>query len=252
MGSGQSKLVGVGSIALQNSTLGITKQVNEAGTSYYARTPTGLLIDERLPGGTSYNPVYDTQGDVIGLLNSSGELVQTIRYGPYGENTEATGMPYSLMSDPFLLQGGYHMPGGDAGQGNVPNGLYHFGARYYDPTTGRWTQQDAMGEGYEFVGDDPINEIDPSGLCFIFSCSFYHEVEKEGVHVASDIAGVASGFYRGTLQQLAERIHGIADKFGKALYLYECSKALILKPKPNLPEACYPKRFFGFEPEPAF
>ncbi len=38
LGSGQSILTGFGSNTLQNSSLGLTKQVNESGTSYYART----------------------------------------------------------------------------------------------------------------------------------------------------------------------------------------------------------------------
>lgn len=255
LGSGQGKLTGLGTTTLQNSALGITKQTIEGNASYYARTPHGTLIDERLPGGTSYNPVYDAQGDVIGLLNSTGTLVQTVRYGPYGENTNTSGtVAYSTTNDPFLFQGGYHTSGGNTGVGNVPNGLYHYGERYYDPTTGRWTQPDpASGmTDFTFVGDDPINRIDPTGLCFVFSCSFYHTVEKEGVHISSDVSGVASGFYKGTVEKLAGDIHGAIDKFGKAIYLYQCSKALILKPKPDFPEACYPERFFGIEPEPAF
>jgi RHS repeat-associated protein len=169
LGSGQDKLTGIGTTTLQNSALGITKQTIEGNTSYYARTPAGTLTDERLPGGTSYNPVYDAQGDVIGLLNSSGELVQTIRYGPYGKNTNTTGsLSYSPTNDPFLFQSGYHTPGGNAGTGNVPNGLYHFGERYYDPTTARWTQPDPLGGSnaeYAFATDDPINETDPTGEC---------------------------------------------------------------------------------------
>ncbi len=128
LGSGQGKLTGLGTTTLQNSALGITKQTIEGNASYYARTPHGTLIDERLPGGTSYNPVYDAQGDIVGLLNSAGALVQTVRYGPYGENTNTSGtVAYSTTNDPFLFQGGYHLAGGNTGAGNVPNGLYHYG-----------------------------------------------------------------------------------------------------------------------------
>jgi RHS repeat-associated protein len=204
------------------------------------------------------NPIYDAQGDVIGLLNSSGELAQTIRYGPYGENTNATtigtGPAYTPTNDPFVFQGGYHAAGGNAGVGNVPNGLYQYGERYYDPTTGCWTQPDPMGGSPEFLfaGDDPINQRDPTGLCFVFSCSFYHTVEKEGVHVGSAIAGIASGFYKGTARKLFAEIHGAADKLGRIVYFYQCAKALILKAKPDFPEPCFPERIFGIEPEPAF
>ena len=172
LGSGQTLMSGLGTVSLQNSLLGTTKQTNSSGTSYYARTPEGVMVDERLPTA-SYNPIYDAQGDVVGLLNAAGELVQRIRYGPYGENTNTSGTSYSATTDPFLFQGGYHTPGGGKGEGNMPNGLYHFGERYYDPTSGQWTQTDPLGGGYEFAGDDPINMVDPTGTISVVLPSSY-------------------------------------------------------------------------------
>ncbi len=52
--------------------------------------------------------------------------------------------------------------------------MYKFGIRYYDATTGRWTQRDPVGGSlqetmkvnpYIYAGDDPINETDLSGQC---------------------------------------------------------------------------------------
>ena len=52
------------------------------------------------------------------------------------------------------------------------SGYYQFGVRYYDPTLGRWTQQDPVGGSlgnlnsgnrYTYVEDDPVNLVDPSG-----------------------------------------------------------------------------------------
>jgi len=51
-------------------------------------------------------------------------------------------------------------------------GLYKFGIRYYDPTLGRWTQQDPLGGSlfdpstgnrYIYADDDPTNLTDPHG-----------------------------------------------------------------------------------------
>jgi RHS repeat-associated protein len=48
-------------------------------------------------------------------------------------------------------------------------GLVRFGARDYDPETGRWTSKDpirfAGGDAniYAYVGNDPVNAIDPTG-----------------------------------------------------------------------------------------
>jgi len=46
-------------------------------------------------------------------------------------------------------------------------GLIHFGARYYDPSTARWTQVDPAGQGlnlYLYAAANPVNETDPTGL----------------------------------------------------------------------------------------
>jgi RHS repeat-associated protein len=52
-------------------------------------------------------------------------------------------------------------------------GLVRFGARDYDPETGRWTAKDPIGFGggdanvYAYVGGNPISFVDPSGLAEI-------------------------------------------------------------------------------------
>ncbi len=43
------------------------------------------------------------------------------------------------------------------------------GARYYQPELGRWTQPDPSGQeanAYLYVGGNPVNFVDPSGLAF--------------------------------------------------------------------------------------
>jgi RHS repeat-associated protein len=62
---------------------------------------------------------------------------------------------------PFGYAGGIH---------DNDTGLVHFGAREYDPQTGTWTSQDPIGFSggdtnlYAYVANDPINNIDPTGL----------------------------------------------------------------------------------------
>jgi RHS repeat-associated protein len=54
-----------------------------------------------------------------------------------------------------------------AGYRDADTGFTKFGARYYDPSVGRWTQQDPSGQDanpYMYVGGDPVNLVDPEGL----------------------------------------------------------------------------------------
>jgi RHS repeat-associated protein len=202
-GTGQDDLVGLGSTSLQNSLLGLTKETNGASTSYFARTPAGLLVDVRTPSG-SYNPLYDAQGDVVGLAGSTAKVERTFRYGPFGENTTSAGtqtIPY-----PFGFKAGYRMPGGNSGKGNVANGLYHFGQRYYDPTTGRWTQQDpadrisspVQANRFLFAGGDGVSQADPTGLELLEEVE--EGAEEAGEYAVAGLEGCVKGAAESTLE----------------------------------------------------
>ena len=89
--------------------------------------------------------------------NASGAIIDHLDYDAYGNVTNET------------------QPGnGDRlkyaqGTWDATLGLYHFGARWYDPTTGRWDEQDPLGllpdsNDYRYVGNGPTDSIDPYGL----------------------------------------------------------------------------------------
>ena len=84
-------------------------------------------------------------------------MANSYKYDPYGSMVSSSG----TVPNPFKFAGGH-----DAGQG-----VYHFGARQYDPGLARWTQQDPLDQigdlreanRYVYAGADPANSIDPTG-----------------------------------------------------------------------------------------
>ena len=50
---------------------------------------------------------------------------------------------------------------------DADSNLYYYGARYYDPYIGRFTQRDPIGDGvnwYAYVANNPLRFVDPTGL----------------------------------------------------------------------------------------
>ena len=114
-------------------------------------------------GGTSYRVITDTLGSPLLVIDAStGAVVDSIRYDAWGRITNET----APGTTPFGFAGGLLDP---------DTGLVHFGARDYDPATGRWTASDPLlfngGDAnlYRYSGGDPVNAHDPSGLLFCVS-----------------------------------------------------------------------------------
>jgi RHS repeat-associated protein len=126
-------------------------QSSTSGTTAFTRSPHGYLIGETLSGGAKYYYLYDGLGSVVALTDNSGTVANTYSYDPYGNTTATTGS----VSNPFRYIGGVW---------DASAKLYKLGERYYDPSIGRFTQLDPLGEEYQYAGDDPVNLTDPSGL----------------------------------------------------------------------------------------
>jgi len=96
----------------------------------------------------------DELGSVIATSNASGANSAIYGYGPNGENGGGwTGSRYSY-----------------TGQIMIPEAnVYYYKNRIYDPVIGRFLQTDPVGYAggmnlYAYVGNDPINLLDPMGL----------------------------------------------------------------------------------------
>lgn len=144
--------VTAGNTSFQHGPLGLTTQTTTGTTSTFIRDPSGTLIAYRT-GGASYYYLFDRLGSVVGLVDSTGALVNSYSYDPYGAPRTAT----EQVPQPYRYTSGYL----------DPTGLYHLQARYYDPSLGRFTQPDPSGQennAYLYAGGNPCNNVDPTGL----------------------------------------------------------------------------------------
>jgi RHS repeat-associated protein len=100
--------------------------------------------------------VADERGSVIADSDSSGNVTSAYGYSAYGQPKDGV-----WSGSRFRYTGQTTLPEAQ---------LYYYKARVYDPSLGRFLQTDPLGFGggdmnlYAYVGGDPVNLSDPSGL----------------------------------------------------------------------------------------
>ncbi len=114
--------------------------------------------DYMIRDGVTYRIISDHLGSPRLVVDTTtGSIVQRMDYDEFGNVLLDTHPGFQ----PFGFAGGIY---------DRDTGLVRFGARDYDPSTGRWTAKDpirfAGGDAnlYGYVLADPVNAIDPRGL----------------------------------------------------------------------------------------
>tara|TARA_R110002124_G_scaffold243235_1_gene408339 strand:+ start:48601 stop:52800 length:4200 start_codon:yes stop_codon:yes gene_type:complete len=111
-------------------------------------------------GATTTSPQYmyaDRQGSIVTVTDASGNVTGVNAYDEYGIPNAP---PNVANTGRFQYTGQTWLP---------ELGMYHYKARIYSPTLGRFLQTDPIGYAgganlYAYVGNDPMNFNDPMGL----------------------------------------------------------------------------------------
>ena len=138
------------------------------------------LNEMSVTAGTRQTLIPDVQGSIAARLPSASGVPVKLGYQPFGEHPGLTGTyRYTAQRlDPET-----------SGSTSQPSGLYYYQARMYSPTWGRFLQPDPVGYQaganlYVYVGNDPLNLTDPTGLCFL-GCFWKSPIFRDVVAIAA-------------------------------------------------------------------
>jgi RHS repeat-associated protein len=117
-------------------------------------------------GGNTYRVLSDQLGSARMAVNvaNSSDVPFRADYSSFGEQIMLSGAADWM---PFGFAGGMY---------DADTRLVRFGARDYDAMVGRWSSKDPIGFGggqanvFAYVGNDPVNGIDPTGLAKDLQC----------------------------------------------------------------------------------
>jgi RHS repeat-associated protein len=108
--------------------------------------------------GTSDRRFYhaDERGSIVATSDSSGAMLSVNAYDEYGIPGASNAGRFQYTGQQWLSD----------------IGMYHYRARIYSPTLGRFLQTDPIGFAggmnlYAYVMDDPVNWTDPTGLAMV-------------------------------------------------------------------------------------
>jgi RHS repeat-associated protein len=155
-----------GTAAYSYDAMGNLRQIADGGNTtqyvYVDGIDHAVLLRRN---GQLYALITDHLGSVVAILNSTGNLVETYDYTPFGKTTIRNSSGTVVSSS-----GVGNVLGFTGRECDVDSGQYYCRHRWYSPDLGRFLEPDPIGLAgwdvnlYRYVGNGPIGEKDPLGL----------------------------------------------------------------------------------------
>ena len=225
------------------------REVNDGSQFVLARNGSGTVTDEHgfYPGGDQPMSVRLPSGRT-GVFITDPQLRSTVR-AIADADKNATNMefktydisPWGVVAADTGTTTRLRMAGQPYDQGS---GLYYMRARYYDPDLGRFLSEDPIGVSgglnlYAYAGNDPVNAMDPAGLCAVYGTHIRSDVDDPSTDICvdnpayGDHGGQLTGIPLPQLPTAPNAVPGLAGgggpggDVGGGIKLTPCQKAVV-------------------------
>ncbi len=149
-----------GSSTFQDNSLGLSRYDDGVTVTSIVRDPMTRLPVSQTTGSSKRWYTSDLIGTTIAITDDTGAQARSYTYDPDGVSTSSGSGAEAVAR----FAGGHLLDS---------TGLYHYGARYYDPRVARWTSPDPLrlegslrqGDPYVYAAANPVNMQDTAGTC---------------------------------------------------------------------------------------
>lgn len=166
----------------------------------------GNLLSRREVSGIRRYFAHDGVGGMTGVTDETGSHIASLFYDAWG-NVRATGGTWTA--------GNYRFTGAEL---DPATGLYHMGARFYEPLIGRWLSEDPVQDRYSqpvslnfyaYVANNPLVLVDPTGMKEDPGTLDLVRVDEERQNIVKRLLELADG----SVEKVAEFLRGVVTQF---------------------------------------